>query len=217
MKKVLAVAAFLLLGVSAFAQWHFGAGFKYEYAPQFVDGKKSLTYDMSGVYAGASYNIEITNFGLSLAPGAYVSFVTGTGRDIDGKKEVYRSSVGWLRNGSRHFSLMIPVHAVYSMDLGPGKAFAYAGPALECGMDFRSWSKGYNDLDGHYKTVSDNYYSKKGYDWRVLDLKMDIGFGYQWKFLQANVGFDWGLIDKDPSQSYTLHVHGIHIGAAYVF
>ena len=101
------------------------------------------------------------------------------------------------------------------MDLGPGTAFAYAGPSFQVGLVLKEYTKG-SSSEGRFKTVSDNYYGKN-YDDRVCDLKLGTGFGYRWRFIQAHVGVDFGLIDKNPSNDVSKHFHTFYMGAAYVF
>ena len=220
MKKMLAAAALLLLGLNAFAQLNVGGGYMYEYGPwreQTDNGtwRKWDTEERHGVYAGVTYNFNITSFGLGIAPGAYVSWTGGVTRNLNGSKQIIHEGDIISRHGTRHLAVTLPVHVTYSMDLGPGTMFAYAGPAFQVGLSLREYDKG-RDLNGRFKSVSDNLYGKN-YDIRPCDLKFDIGFGYRWRFIQAHVGFDFGLIDKVPNKYSSLRYHSIYMGAAYVF
>lgn len=215
MKKIFAAAAMLFLGLNAFAQLNVGGGYMFEYAPVRIDGRKLETQERHGVYAGAAYNFNIASFGLGIAPGAYVAWTGGVSRRPDGNKDIIRELGSVTRHGTRHLSLTLPVYVTYSMDLGPGTAFAYAGPSFQVGLVLKEYTKG-SSSEGRFKTVSDNYYGKN-YDDRVCDLKLGTGFGYRWRFIQAHVGVDFGLIDKNPSNDVSKHFHTFYMGAAYVF
>ena len=214
MKKILVAAVMLLCGLNAFAQLNVGGGYLFEFAPMRSDGHKTGEYEMHGVYAGASYNIEIAGSGFGIAPGAYFTWAGGTQHYADGTKAIERLPGSVLRYGSRRMALTIPVYATYAFEVGPGSLFAYAGPSFQCGLSFKTYTKGKED-NIKVSHVSENLYGRD-YDLRMLDLKLGVGFGYRWKFLQVNLGCDFGLIDADPDFE-ALHFHTIHLGAAYVF
>ena len=154
MKKILSVAVTLLLGLNAFAQLSVGGGYMYEYSPFREDGRKFETAERHGVYAGASYNFTITSFGLGIAPGAYVSWTGGVSRRPNGSKDIIREGDYVSRHGTRHLAISLPVHMTYSMDLGPGTAFAFAGPAFQVGLDYRDYQTG-KSMNGRFKEVTD--------------------------------------------------------------
>ena len=220
MKKIIVFAAALLLGLNAFAQLNVGAGYMFEYGPwrektESGSSRKWTTEVRQGVYAGATYNFSIASFGLGIAPGAYVSWTGGVTRNPDRSKQIIHEGDYISRHGTRHLALTLPVYVTYAMDLGPGTIFAYAGPSFQVGLSLKEYDKG-RDLEGRFKSTSENYYGKN-YDYRVCDLKLGTGFGYRWRFIQAHVGFDFGLIDKLPNQYVSLHYHTVYMGAAYVF
>ena len=187
----------------------------YEYSPFREDGRKYETAERHGVYAGASYNFAITSFGLGIAPGAYVSWTGGVTRLSNGSKDIIREGDYVSRHGTRHLAITLPVHVTYSMDLGPGAAFAFAGPAFQVGLDYRDYQIG-KSINGRFKEVTDNQFGKN-YDYRPCDLKLAFGFGYRWRYLQAHLGVDFGMIDRVPADYLSNHIHSIYMGAAYVF
>lgn len=216
MKKIIVFAAALLLGLNAFAQLNVGGGYMYEYAPWRDRGEgKGTTEERHGVYAGVSYNFNITSFGLGIAPGAYFSWTGGVNRLRSGRKDIDRLDDYVARRGTRHMAVTLPVHVTYSMDLGPGTLFAYAGPAFQVGLSHKSYTNG-KGIDGRFREVSDNHFGRN-YDYRACDLRLGTGFGYRWRFLQAHVGVDFGLIDRAPGDLQSNHIHSIYMGAAYVF
>lgn len=218
MKKILVIAALLLAGFSASAQVHIGAGYMWDFWAQKQGSNKAGTINMNGVYAGASYNIQVVE-GLGIAPGAYFSWATGIDLDKDGKK-VEGDLLGISgKYGHTHMALTIPVHVTYSMDLGAGKAFAYLGPAFQYGLSLKSFVKA-STSSSEGKKVSENLFAKDEDGNRVyspFDVKLGVGFGYTWKFIQANVGFDFGFLDRDPLDNFKANANAVHAGIAFVF
>jgi len=232
MKKLIVAAAFMLMGLSASAQLQVGGGYKYEFWPVKVKESRGWnrqgTFEMHGIYAGASYNWAMTDFGLSLTPGAYFSLVSGvssTKNEITGKMEKtrYSTELERVRSGNRSLMLTIPVYVTYSMPIGPGDAFVYGGPSLECGITLKDYERGRQRETTSspwrsFKELSQNYYSD-GIDMRPFDFKVGVGFGYRWEFIQVNLGMDIGMVNRAPkSNAYaSYHAHSIHFGAAYIF
>ena len=221
MKKFFVIAAMLLAGVTAFAQVNIGAGYMWDFWAQKNGNSKVGTRSMNGVYAGLSYNILLVD-GLGLAPGAYFSWATGIDLDRDGKKvkETWGSTEGFVK--STHMAITIPVHITYTMDMGPGKAFAYLGPAFQYSLALNE------ELKVNSSIVDVNYKSKllakddEGH--RALspfDVKLGVGFGYNWKFIQANVGFDFGFLNRCKTKDYTGDgretANAVHVGIGFVF
>ena len=219
MKKFFVIAAMLLAGFSASAQVNIGAGYIWDFwAAKNGNNKTDGGYSLNGVYAGVSYNINLVE-GLGLAPGAYFHWATGYTTNADGKKSNPAVKAD-------HMALTIPVHLTYSMDLGPGKAFAYLGPAFQYGLSLKNYSATATIADGVDVTIggdkskATNWFKKNDEGNRLanpFDVKLGVGFGYNWKFIQANVGFDWGFLDRDPEDNFKSHANAIHAGIAFVF
>ena len=225
MKKFFVIAALLLTGFTASAQLNVGAGYMWDFWSIKDGSQKDGTYNMSGVYAGVSYNINIVE-GLGIAPGAYFSWATGVMLDADGKK-VEKTLAGLTgKVGTTDMELTVPVHITYSMDLGAGKAFAYLGPAFQYGLSLKSWTK-FSSKNSNSNSVSENLFAKdKDSGVRLNNpfaVKLGVGFGYNWKFIQANVGFDFGFLNRaktssnDNDGSYKMNANAVHAGVAFVF
>ena len=223
MKKFFVIAAMLLAGFTASAQINIGAGYMWDFwSAKHGNNKVDGGYSMNGIYAGASYNINIVE-GLGVAPGAYFTWATGNVLNDEGKKLIDSPNASWKVS---HMALTIPVHLTYSMDLGPGKAFAYLGPAFQYGLSLKEVISGavtiVDDAEIGISTKPENMYKKDSEGNRAtspFDVKLGVGFGYNWKFIQANVGFDWGFLDRDPNKEDKFHQHAnaVHAGIAFVF
>ena len=212
MKKLITIAAALLLGFAANAQVISTLGYTFDWAPMKNEGRNFLTCEMSGLYAGALYNYVLADFGLGVAGGAYVSFTTGTDRVPNYGKDVLREGNYITREGHRHIAITIPAYVTFTKELGPGALFAYAGPAFQGGLLFQQYTK--TNFEGNH--FSGNYFYRN-YPDRPCDLKVSFGAGYRWKFLQFDLGFDFGLIDRDPSYDYSYRIHTFKLGVSYVY
>ena len=218
MKKFLITAALLLAGATAsFAQLHVGAGYYGELMTnKWVDGnlKHKTSGDMHGFYAGASYNIAVSEIGIGIAPGAYFNFAG----DIE--KNILEDTF------TRRLSLELPIHVTYNHELGPGAIFAYAGPAFNVGLSFKATGKYYDDIEEQWVRETLNLYKTVNgvkSEMHRFDCKLGLGVGYQWEHLAANFGWDFGLINqirgeyRVKERKNSIHMHSWHIGVAYVF
>ncbi len=218
MKKFLIIAAMLLAGATAsFAQLHVGAGYYGELmTTRWNEGnlKHKTSGDMHGFYAGASYNIAVSEIGIGLAPGVYFNFAG----EID--KDRYTDTF------TRRLSLEVPVHVTYSHDLGPGAIFGYAGPAFNVGLSFKSTGKYYDEISEEWEKATANLYKPvDGVKSQMhrFDCKFGLGVGYKWEHLAANFGWDFGLLNqirgeyRDKNVKNSIHIHSWHFGVAYVF
>lgn len=225
MKKFFVIAALLLTGFTASAQLNVGAGYMWDFWSLKDGSQKDGTYNMSGVYAGLSYNINIVE-GLGIAPGAYFSWATGVMRDENGNKAQDTISGITGKIGTTDMELTVPVHITYSMDLGAGKAFAYLGPAFQYGLSMKTWTK-FSAKNSAHNEISENLFAKDKDSgvrlYNPFDVKLGVGFGYNWKFIQANVGFDFGFLNRaktssnDNDGSYKMNANAVHAGVAFVF
>ena len=224
------MAAMLLAGFTAFGQVNVGAGYVWDFWAQKNGNSKAGTRSMHGVYAGVSYNINLIE-GLGLAPGAYFSWAKGIDLDKDGNKCKDKVNGTEVSFGSTEMALTIPVHITYSMDMGPGKAFAYLGPAFQLGLSMKEFlnpkdlQDAWNTLMPEEVELGYNLYKKYDSDGHrylsPFDVKLGVGFGYNWKFIQANVGFDFGLLNRAKTKDYTGDyretANAVHAGIAFVF
>jgi hypothetical protein len=214
MKKLITIAAALLLGFAAHAQVFTTAGYLFEWSPNRFEGKKNFVSEMHGVYVGGAYNYVLTSFGLGVAGGTYVSVSSGTDFIPGYGKDVKRDGQYVVREGHRHVAITIPAYVTYTMNLGPGSLFAYAGAAFQGGLVFQSYTKTNFEGNHYYPNVFNLRYRDHH---RPCDVKVSFGAGYRWKFLAADFGFDFGLIDRDPAYDFSYRIHSFHMGVSYVF
>jgi hypothetical protein len=223
MKKFFVIAALLLAGFTASAQANIGAGYMWNFWSHKNGNSKTGTDMMHGIYAGVSYNIGLVE-GLGIAPGAYFLWGTGVGQDANGKPR--KTVIGGVTSttGTTYMGMQVPVHLTYSADLGGGKFFAYLGPAFEYGFSLKTWTKVKGSGEGNI--TSENLYKMNEANERYnnpFDVKLGVGFGYNWKFIQANVGFDFGFLNRDktrftnPDSNFKCNANDVHAGIAFVF
>jgi len=188
-KLLLTAAAALFSGFCAFAQLQVGAGFLYEF--------RTDSDALSGLYAGATYNIGIAK-GLGIAPGLYYS--------IANHKEDYTRTTDQALN--------VPIHFNYGLQAGPGKLFFYAGPTFALGLAYNSKTK-VKVTKARIELSGDiDYY--KNLDYNRFDVKLGGGVGYAIAdHYIFNVGFDYGLLDR--SKENDIHFSNLHAGFAYAF
>ena len=223
MKKFFVIAALLLAGFTASAQANIGAGYMWNFWSHKNGNSKTGTDMMHGIYAGVSYNIGLVE-GLGIAPGAYFLWGTGVGQDANGKPK--KTVIGGVTTteGTTYMGMQVPVHLTYSAELGGGKFFAYLGPAFEYGFSLKTWTKVKGSGEGNI--TSENLYKMNSANERYnnpFDVKLGVGFGYNWKFIQANVGFDFGFLNRDktrftnPDSNFKCNANDVHAGIAFVF
>jgi hypothetical protein len=189
MKKILTIATMLLIGITASAQLQVGAGFMYE----MVQGDYDT--NLSGLYAGASYNIKIAgNFGV--APGVY--YTVGNKR-----------SDGWT---TTDHNILVPVYLNYAFPVGPdAEFFVFAGPSANMGLVYDSHLK--INTKARIEASNNNWYS--GGDDAIIprfDIKGGGGVGFKYSHFVFTVGYDYGFLERDDN-----HFNLLHAGFAYSF
>ena len=206
MKKVL-IAVLLLVAAAAtsFAQLNIGAGYLGELHTSKLTKNSDTEYgDMHGAYIGASYNICFKgDAGFGIAPGAYFKFLGDIHDDVF----------------THHTSVEVPVYLTYSLNVGSGLFFAYAGPAFNVGITYKDKWIGHDD-----STVElYNYYDKDNGTISRFDLKVGVGLGYAISSFQFNIGWDFGCLNQYRKNFITTNaesayrIHSWHLGVAYMF
>ncbi len=197
MKKVFAIAAALMLiGTTAFAQ-SFGVGY--------VNSTRTVYSNnpANGFYAGFGYSAEIMP-GLSLNPGIYYELLTASSSE---------DAFGYHLAGSKtteHY-VNVPLHLSYALSFAPTfKLFVYGGPTANIGIA----SSTVGDLLGAKKTF-DNY---KNEGISLFDILAGGGIVAEiMKKFRVNVGYDFGLLDRNSSDNVTLKRNRLTAGAAFIF
>ncbi len=209
MKKFVTFIAVLLAGATAFAQVHIGAGYLQQ-NNDFANGKDSDTA-LNGFYAGASFDLPFSVDGLSLSPGVYYSYLTGT-------TSASGSILGISLSGSSttvEQYITVPVFFKFSVPVGPGNLFCNAGPEFAYGLSAKvTAGASVGGLGG--STTSDLYGENSNY--RRYDVKVGVGAGYQIGMFSINLGFDWGLLNRNLNTNGTaLHTNNLRAGIGLHF
>ena len=196
MKKILTIATMLLIGITASAQLQVGAGFMYE----MIQSDNSA--NLSGLYAGASYNIKIAgNFGV--APGVYYTIANKKGANLWGFGE---------KNVTDH-NVIVPIYLNYSIPVGRDASFfIFAGPTADLGIAYNVKetisTKGRVIIDGD----SGNLYAGDDPLIPRFDVKAGGGVGFKYNHYVFSVGYDYGILERNNS-----HFNLLHAGFAYSF
>jgi len=210
MKKIIVLAASLFIGVAAFAQIQVGAGYLQQ-ANESKSGDNASTSKLNGAYVGASYNIALPIAGVSVAPGIYYSFLTGSGTLLN----VSLGSLGQTATGTTTEQYInIPVLFNYGAEVGPGKVYCYLGPTVSYALAGQYKTETSGSL-GSGTTTTELFGDDSNYE--NLDVKASIGVGFKYNAFALNFGFDWGLLDRNNTDDVTLHTNLIHIGLGYSF
>ena len=206
MKKIIVIAAALLLGFQAKAQIIADAGF----AVAFENTRNDLGYyhpsTMYGVFAGANYyyNLDSIVDGLAVLPGANLSVLIGRHWDLSDVRV-------------RELALNIPLQASYTYEINEKvKVFGQTGPTLQFALAHK---------------VRDS----RGTTYSLLNKSNLFGevrkpFNIYWGFaagveindmLRIDVGFDLGLLNLNKRIEHStinkISRNFLHIGVGYLF
>ena len=202
MKKVFAIAAALLLiGTSAFAQ-SFGAGYV-----QSTSTNGSSSSAANGFYAGFGYTAEIAP-GIALNPGIYYEFLTSSSASSFGSLFSYSGKT------TEHY-VNVPFHLSLAYSFAPTfKLYVYGGPTASIGV--ASTTKESGSIAGFGGTSTTDNYASGNYS--RFDILAGGGVGAEvMKKFRVNVGYDFGLLDRNKSDNGTLKRNRLTAGVAYVF
>lgn len=198
MKKLLAIAAgLMLMGTTAFAQ-SFGAGY--------VQSTRTVYSDSpaNGFYAGFGYTAEILPGIISLNPGIYYEFLTS-----NSNASVFGYNIASAKT-SEHY-VNVPLHLSVALPLAPTfKMFIYGGPTANFGIA----SSTTGELLGDKKKF--NNYANEGIG--RFDIMLGGGIGAEVaKRVRLTVGYDFGMLDRNSKENITLKRNRLTAGAAFIF
>ena len=206
MKKIIVIAAALLLGFQAKAQIIADAGF----ALAFENTRNDLGFyhpsTMYGVYAGANYyfNLDEVVDGLAVLPGINLSALVGRHWDYSSVKV-------------RELALNLPIQASYTYEINENfKVFGQSGPTLQLALAHKAW-----DSQG-------NTYSLLNKDNGLHEARQP--FNIYWGFVagteindmfRIHVGFDLGLFNLNKRLEHgtinRISRNTLIIGVGYLF
>ena len=218
MKKFILIAAALLIGIQANAQLIFNGGYLHateKTSIQEAGTTVSGTDLLDGLYAGAKYRFGLDGIteGLSIAPGANLSFLFGRHNAIDSKDLV--DDKAFLNQ----IALNVPVHVQYLFEITPDfKLEAWAGPTMQIGLYDRAIDNGENPtlIYNNFKETP-RLMGKLGAR-SLFNLYLGLGAGVEIsELVHVNVGYDFGLlnISTDPNAKVTRGL--LRIGFGYNF
>ena len=186
----------MLIGTTAFAQ-NFGAGY--------VQSTRTVYSDApaNGFYAGFGYTAEIMP-GLSLNPGLYYEFLTSSSNT-----SAFGYNIASAKTTEHYVN--VPLHLSFAMNFAPTfKLFVYGGPTANIGIA----SSTAGELLGAKKTF-DNY-DNEGIS--RFDILAGGGIGAEiMNKLRVNVGYDFGLLDRNSNENLTLKRNRLTAGVAFLF
>lgn len=210
MKKLLTLAACLVLAALPLrAQLAADAGFMHGFEKTSVTllgQTRTGNSSLDGIYAGAKYNFPITE-GLSIAPGANLSFLFGKYFDDNNTK-------------LQELAVNVPVHVMYTLPLMSDLSLQFmAGPTLQLGI-FHSGV----DSTENPKQTYDFYKSYKILNVEALPARnrfnvymgAAVGANVADRFL-VNVGFDFGLLNMSTGDNWKISRNVLKIGLGYIF
>ena len=220
MRKFIVIAAALLIGIQANAQLIFNGG--YLHATENISQTTTVagtsntqtgTNLLDGFYAGAKYRINLDGItdGLSLAPGANVSFLFGKEAGIPDILDDARTT---------EIALNIPLHFQYLFEITPDfKLEAWAGPTFQYGIYDRTINGSDNPtlIYNLYKEISVLGVATSAPRNRI-NLFLGLGLGFEVsELIHINVGYDFGLLNlsTDPNGKITRGL--LRIGLGYNF
>lgn len=200
MKKIIVLAAALLLGWQANAQIVANAGFTaaFEKTKATYDSKPSTLF---GVYAGANYYYSLDNLveGLAAVPGANLSLLFG--------RHWFDSNVK-----VRELALNIPLQASYTYEVNDNlKVFGQTGPTLQFALTHKAITSG----------ATFNLLSKKNDFGEVrspFNLYWGIATGVEVSdMLRIEVGYDFGFFYLSRTEGLRISRGFLHFGVGYLF
>ena len=198
MKKVFAIAAALMMLATAANAQSFGAGY--------VQSTANSTTS-NGFYAGFGYSAEIMP-GLNLNPGLYYEFLTNS--NGAGLGDILSIS----GKTTEHY-VNVPLHLSYALQLAPNfKFFVYGGPTANMGIASSTKTSVSSVIGGGSDTR--NNYNNENYS--RFDILAGVGGGIEvMNKFRVNVGYDWGLLDRNKSENATLKRNRLMAGVAFIF
>lgn len=223
MKRIITLVSAMLLGVAAFAQVNFGAGYLQSTATyQAKDGADVNSTKSNGFYAGLGYEITLME-GLSVTPGLYYSYLYS---DDAGSTAIGTVATGSLKTNLKEQYINIPVTVNFGYNLTRDlRLFAFGGPTASIGLssishyDANVTVIGINISDSgdsdNYAGTDDNPASYGRFD---LLVGAGAGADIKGKF-RITVGYDWGLLNRNVDSNSTAirHRNQLKAGIAYLF
>lgn len=219
MKKFIIIAAALLVGIQANAQLIFNGGYLHATEQTSITeagNPVSGTDLLDGFYAGAKYRIDLYGIteGLSLAPGANVSFLFGRHNQIDAKDPMDDQAI------MNQIALNLPLHVQYLFEVTPDfKLEAWAGPTFQLGLYDRVIDNGENPtlIYNQFKEIP-GLVTRPMAARNSFNVYLGIGAGAEIsELIHINVGYDFGLLNLSTATNTKVTRGLLRIGLGYNF
>lgn len=204
MKKIIITLALAAIATSAFAQMSVGGG----YLSSTMKANKTSSVS-DGFYAGFDYNLPLGVTGLGVAPGLYYSYLTNS-------SSAGLAGIATVKGTLKEHYVSVPVNFNYGLNLVDGalKVSLYAGPTFNLGLASKTVYDA-NTLVGDSSSETDHYADK---NYKRFDLLIGGGVALDIvDMIRVNFGYNYGLLDRDATDSGTLKRAGWHVGLAYLF
>ena len=200
MKKLIILAAALLLGWQAQAQIIADAGFAVAFEKtKTAEGNRPTS--MLGVYAGANYyyNLDDLMDGLAVQPGLNFSLLFGR------HWEFYDVRV-------RELALNLPIPISFTYEINDNlKVFGQTGPTIQFALTHKAM-----DPTGIYNLLN----KQNAYGWvrSPFNLYWGIAAGVEVNdMLRIQTGYDFGFFNLSRSESIKINRGFLHFGVGYLF
>lgn len=230
MKKLIVIAAALLVGLQANAQLIFNGGYLHATEKTSFTGKnakgENATFNgtdaLDGFYAGAKYRFGLDGIteGLSVAPGANVSFLFGRHGSIDNLDPVGDRAI------LNEVAVNVPLHVQYLYEITPDfKIEAWAGPTFQLALYDRAVDSDDNPtfIYNHLKTIPEISLLGVTYTREVparspFNLYLGLGVGVEVsELVHVNIGYDFGLLNLSTNSSWNVRRGLLRVGVGYNF
>ena len=220
MKKFILIAAALLIGIQANAQLIFNGGYLHATEQTSISeagNTVSGTDLLDGLYAGAKYRFGLDGIteGLSIAPGANLSFLFGRHAQTDLFDNFADKAI------LNQIALNVPVHVQYLFEITPDfKLEAWAGPTMQIGLYDRVIDNGDNPtlIYNQYKDIPGSVRTRPMAARSLFNLYLGLGLGVEIsELVHVNVGYDFGLLNLSKDSNINVTRGLLRIGLGYNF
>jgi hypothetical protein len=175
----------------------FGLEAGYGNSSTFV-GEGDTLNTLNGFHIGPTAELQIQG-PLSLQYGLFYNFLTSS--------KTYENSLVDTKISTTFHSIDIPVRLAFTVPAGNNVGvFIFGGPSFNIGISKKSTGKVISGL-GTLEIPTIDYYKTddEGNSMQSrFDIQMGVGAAIKVNGVQLRVGYDWGLLDTNNSENYTL-------------
>lgn len=194
---IVAVAVMILLAVKANAQLTFHAGWQDAKYDITREGERLENVNLTGFYAGATYDFDLGMASIFLTPGAELSYCTykAYGRDF---KQLDLRLRFWGR-----WNKSITEKIVFGL---------FAGPSVNVGISGNVYDSDYYNYDYNY-----NYNDSYACDLKRADLGLTFGAQLRYNKIGIEGGYNLGLLNRSKIDDWEdIKFHTIFVGLNFI-